>query len=339
MLWDTGSVKFVGEQRHNRSRFSCVTSKYVALLVIITSVLFLIGGCGNNETRIQSRDTVLAGDSASQGALSSQSIKPPLRIAVAAMISPETTREFYDDLLALIASKADRTAVFSQRRTYAEVNELLESREVDLAFVCAGPSVTGHDEFGMELLAVPVVHRQKVYHSYIIVPAESSSYRFADLRGQRFAFTDPNSNTGCLVPTFMLAGKGETPDSFFSDSFFTHSHDNSITAVAEGKVDGGAVDSLIWEFMSVVEPELVSRTRVVEKSPPYGIPPVVVHPDLDPVLKDRLRGIFFSLHRDPEAFEILNKLQIDRFGKGEDSMYDSVREMKRWVGNKEQCTT
>ena len=65
----------------------------------------------------------------------------------------------------------------------------------------------------------------------------------------------------------------------------------------------------------------------------------MVHPDLDPVLKDRLRGIFFSLHRDPEAFEILNKLQIDRFGKGEDSMYDSVREMKRWVGNKEQCTT
>ena len=318
---------------------SRVDFRHILLFSVVLVAWFTLPGCGDQETRVDMRNTVQANNNTPQANFPETPETAPLRIAVAAMISPETTREFYDDLLELIATKAGRTAEFSQRRTYAEVTELLANREVDLAFVCAGPYVGGHDEFGLELLAVPVVHGKKVYHSYIIVPTESPANSLADLQGLSFTFTDPNSNTGCLVPTYMLARMGEPPESFFADSFFSHSHDNSITLVSEGKADGGAVDSLIWEFMRTIQPELVNRTRVVEKSPPYGIPPVAVHPDLDPALKERLRDIFMTLHRDPQAFEILNKLQIDRFGAGDDAMYDSVREMKHWLAERGNGTT
>lgn len=260
--------------------------------------------------------------------------RPVLRVAVAAMISPEATSSSYNDLLVLLGDKVGRRVVFLQRRTYAEVSALLEKKEVDVAFECAGPYVSDHDRFGIEILAVPVSHGENVYYSYIIAPKDSKVTSLDGLRGGRFAFSDPDSNTGCLVPKYMLAKRGETPASFFGETFFTNSHDNSIKAVAEGLADGASVDSLIWESLDSDGSPLTAGTRIIDKSPPYGIPPIVVHPELDPVLKARLKESLLSLHEDPKAKQLMDRLRIDRFEPGDDRMYDSVREMNRWVSKK-----
>jgi len=274
-------------------------------------------------------------DFSSNSDTSSPALKPsqqePLRIAIGAMISPEITREYFQKLLEMIGERVGRRVVFSQRRTYAETNALIKAHDVDVALVCAGPYTEGRDDFGMEMLVVPESHGQTVYHSYILARKDSSIESFDDLRGKRFAFTDPNSNTGCLVPTYMLAKRGETPEFYFSETFFSGSHDNSIKAVANGLADGTAVDSLIWEFMNIVDPKETSRTKIIEKSPAYGIPPIVVHPDLDEKLKQKLKAAFLSIHEDPEAIPFLHKIQIDRFVEGNDSQYDSVREMRQWI--------
>jgi len=258
----------------------------------------------------------------------------PLHVAVAAMISPETTKAYYEELMSLIAEKMGRRAVFSQRKTYAEVNELVRKKEVDLAFVCAGPYTQGKKEFGMEMLAVPVANGKTVYHSYIIANKSGPINSMKDLQNKKFAFTDPQSNTGCLVPTYMLARMGKTPKSYFSDFFYTNSHDNSIKAVADNQADGAAVDSLIWEFMNKIDPSDTSRTKIVEKSPPYGIPPIVVNPALDPETKKRLKEILLTLHEDKKAAALLAKIQIDRFVEGDDRMYDTVRDMSRRLEKK-----
>jgi len=264
----------------------------------------------------------------------SEDKRPVLRVAVAAMISPEATRDYYDNILDIIGDKIGRRVVFLQRKTYAEVNALIEKKEVDLAFVCSGPYVSGKDRFGLELLAIPVCHGKPVYYSYIIVPKDSPANSFRDLRGKTFAFTDPDSNTGCMVPRYMLAQIGETPKSFFKHTFFTNSHDNSIKAVAEGEADGASVDSLIWDFLySSGDPD-ATRTRIAGKSSPFGIPPVVVHPDLDEGLKRQLKTAILSLHKDPQAKKLLDRLQIDKFQAGDPGMYDSVREINRWVSKR-----
>jgi phosphonate transport system substrate-binding protein len=257
--------------------------------------------------------------------------QPALRVAVAAMISPGITKQYYEDLLKLIGAKAGRRVEFIQRKSYAEVNDLIEKREVDLAFVCSGPYVQGHAKFGMEIIAVPVVDGGKVYYSYIIASKAGTINSFDDLKGRKFAFTDPDSNTGCLVPRFMLARRGTTPQAFFHENFFTHSHDNSVKAIAEGLADGAAVDSLIWEFMNATDPVFTSKTKIVEKSPPYGIPPVVVHPSLDPALKQNLKTLLLTLHTDPAARPLLQHLRIERFEEGNDELYQTVREMQEWL--------
>ena len=263
-------------------------------------------------------------------------ISPPqrtdkLRIAVGAIISPAKSLTFYEDIFDYIGEKLGRGVEMVQRKTYAEVNFMMKERRIDAAFVCSRPYVEGHRDFGMELLCVPVCFGKTEYRSYFIVHKDSAIQSIEELRGKLFAFSDPLSNTGMLIPSYTLAKMGETPELFFRKYIFTYSHDNSIRSVAEKFVDGAAVDSLIWEYLSVREPQLTAQTRIILKSPLYAIPPVVISPGIDSELKEKLRSAFLNMHNDPRGRKILKRVLIDRFTVVEDSAYDSIRQMESFM--------
>ena len=255
----------------------------------------------------------------------------PLRIAVAAMISPEETITVYQELMDYIAAKLGRPVEMKQRRTYQEVNNMLGSGKLDAAILCSGTYVHAHRQYRVELLAVPVMNGSPTYRSYIIVPAGSPLASFEELRNKRFAFTDPLSTSGYLYPVYYLVAHKLKLATFFSKTIFTYSHDNSIEAVAEGVVDGAAVDSLIYDYLQGTQPALIARTRIIHRSPPFGAQPVGVPRDLDPGTKRALRELFLKLHEDPAAQRVLRRLGVDRFIPGDDSLYDGIREMLRVV--------
>lgn len=89
----------------------------------------------------------------------------PLRVAVAAVISSRGNVESYTPLLNYLADKLNRPVEMVQRRTYAEVNDLIRDGQVDLAFVCTSAYVAGRQDFGMQLLAAPQVAGATVYYS------------------------------------------------------------------------------------------------------------------------------------------------------------------------------
>lgn len=258
-----------------------------------------------------------------------------IRVAVGGMITPREGFVYYREFLDYVEEKLGRKVEYIDKEKYDEINMLLKSEDIDLAFVCSGPYVDGHREFGMELLVAPEAYGETVYYSYIIVHKDSHIKSFEDLKGKKFAFTDPMSNTGKLVPDYMLARIGKTPDTFFGKYVFTYAHDKSIKAVAQGVVDGAAVDSLIWEYINRTHPEITSKTRTIMKSPPYGIPPVAVRKGLAPELKKGLRQIFMNAHKDKKAVPILKGMMIDKFVLIDDRAYDSIREMKSWVAGEQ----
>lgn len=256
----------------------------------------------------------------------------PLRVAVAAVVSPKGTAESYQPLLNYLGVKLGRPVELIQRRTYAEINDLVKSGAADVAFVCTSAYVAGHDEFGMELLAAPQVGGETVYYSLLIVPAASPAQGMADLRGKVFAFTDPMSTTGRMYPTLLVQQLGSTPDRFFTETFFTYSHDDAIRAVAEGLADGAGVDSLVYEYAVRREPALGARTRIVHRSPAFGIPPVVVGPGVRPQTKAQLQAVLLGMADDPEGRAALQPIGVDRFVAIDDTAYDSVRELLEVVG-------
>lgn len=255
-----------------------------------------------------------------------------INICVGSMITPAEGHAYYKRLLDYIGRKLDAKVNFVEKRTYTEVNTLLKNGSIDVAFVCGGPYVKGRDEFGLELIAAPLVDGKAVYYSYIIVARDSEIESLEELRGKVFAFADPISNTGKLVPVHMLGELGETPRSFFKDYLYTYGHDNSIKAVAQGIVDGAAVDSLIWEYMDKTNNKYTKETRIIKISEPYGIPPVVARPGLEETLKIRIRDILLNMHNEKKGADILKGMFIDRFVEIDDSSYDSIRQLKTHPG-------
>lgn len=256
----------------------------------------------------------------------------PLKIGVAAMISPKETVKFYKEIVDYIGKKMEIPVEMVQKESYDEMDKLLEKGEVSIAFICSGPYVKNKDKFGVELLVAPQSYGKPFYHAYIIVHKDSPVKSLTDLKGKSFAFTDPKSNTGKLVPTYMIAKNfNKIPEQFFSKITYTKSHDKSIEAVAKKIVDGASVDSLIYDYAAKKNPVYTSLTKIIEKSPPYGIPPVVVTKNFDPNLKEKIKQTFLNMHKDPEGKKILDGIMVDKFIVPKDSDYNSVREMEKWI--------
>lgn len=256
----------------------------------------------------------------------------PLRVSVAAVISPKGAVDSYQPLLNYMSRRLGRPVELVQRRTYAETNELVRRGEVDLAFVCTSAYVNGHDMFGMQLLVAPTVGGATTYRSLLLVPTGSRAESMADLRGEVFAFTDPTSHTGRIYPTYLVQELGATPERFFASTFFTYNHDDAIRAVATGLADGAAVDSLVYDYALERDPDLALKVRVIHRSPPYGIPPVVIGPNAQPQVRTLIEEILVGMDRDWEGRIVLRHLGVDAFVHMDDSAYDSVRELMKQVG-------
>lgn len=253
--------------------------------------------------------------------------KPALRVAVAPVVSTSETIRSYSGLLDYLGKDLQRPVRLILGNTYTEINELVRARDCDVAFVCSYAYLVGKRDFGMQALVIPEIHGDVYYYSDIIVPTDSSVRDWKDLRNGVFAYSDPLSNTGYLAPCFLLMSHGEEPRSFFRETTFTYSHDNSVRAVADKVVDGAAVDSLVLDYLAAVQPGLVQRIRVINRSQAFGVPPVVVHPKIDTELRRKLQDAFLRMNEDPQGRAVLKQQRIDRFRLPDEHLYDSTREM------------
>jgi len=248
----------------------------------------------------------------------------PFAFAVSAMTSPATTFKYYTELRDYLATKLGQPVLLKQRRTYAEINQLLKDDEISLAFTCTGGFLDGRRAFGLEVLVTPIVRGATTYQSYIIVPKKHSAKTMADLRGSVFAFTDPLSLTGRIYPTATINTMGFKTSDFFKKTFYTASHDKSITAVARGIADAAAVDSLIFDSNMEIEGSDAHQVKVIHTSPLFGMPPIVVSPDLSKEKKRLLLRILLNMAEDSEGKKILKALGMDGFALPDPAMYRSA---------------
>jgi phosphonate transport system substrate-binding protein len=263
--------------------------------------------------------------------LRGQSIQGPLRIGVASMITPLDSVKYYQDIVDYISKKMGVPAEMVHRRTYDEMDRMLEKGKVDAAFICSAPYVKDKRQFGVELLVAPVVNGEPLYYSYIIVHKDSNIRDVSDLKDKVFAFMDPKSNSGKLYPEYYLLKNGIKPEEFFENYMYSYSHNKSVELVAKKVVDAAAVESPVYEYMKKKNSPYVLQTRIIHKSPPFGVPPLVISKDVSTFVKEKLREILTGMHNDPEGKRILEAMLIDKFVVVPDSNYDSIRDMESFV--------
>jgi phosphonate transport system substrate-binding protein len=247
------------------------------------------------------------------------------RIAIAPIVSPEKSLEMYEDFIQYVARKLGRKPVSLYRPTYSETNDLVRYQRCELAIVCTYPFIRGEKEFGMQALVVPQINGETTYQSYVLVPASSRAAGILDLRGKRFASADIISTTGWLFPAMLLMEAGQDPNHFFGEHLISGSHDRSLAAVINGYADAAAVHGIVYQQMIAENPAMLQKLRVLAKSSPFGIPPIVVHPKMDPALKSRVQSVLLKMHEDEPGKRILSRLQIERFVVPDKNLFAPLR--------------
>lgn len=257
------------------------------------------------------------------------------RFAVASMISAEQTWVTYKELVNYVAGHFGGETSMILRPSYSDVRILLEENKVDLALVCTGTYMMCSQAGTVELIAVPEFQNDIKYRCMFVVGADSTISDIADLRGRTFAFTDRESNTGCIVPCWVIMKQGYSPETYFSKIIYTGSHDRSLHAVAKGVVDGAGVDSLVFYSFVETYPEMKDRLRIIWESETFGAPPIVVPAGLAESTKEQLREIFLSMSQDVQGRTILDGLGIERFRIPKSGEYDSAHRIWDAFGDRE----
>lgn len=207
---------------------------------------------------------------------------------------------------------------------YNGIIEALRSGKLDVAYLGPFSYVLATTVADVEAFSVAVTKKtgQSAYKSLILARKDSGIKDLADLKGHTFAFVDPTSASGHLFPKAGLAQAGYEPEKLFSRVMFSGSHDASILAVENKKVDAAAVADRI--LASAVSKGVVKQDdfKVVWTSRPIPESPMVWRKDLDPALKQKVAAALASMKDVPWGDQgVLNGFQPTN-----DAAYDVVRE-------------
>src|SRR5262249_13972971 len=116
----------------------------------------------------------------------------------------------------------------------------------------------------------------------------------ADLTGKRFAFGDVNSTSGHLMPAYFMRRAGVDP-AVLERAIYTGGHDATALAVAERRVDAGALDEAGWERLmreGKIDP---AKGHVFWTTPPFVDYVWVARRALDPAVARKIADAFLAL--------------------------------------------
>lgn len=213
------------------------------------------------------------------------------------------------------------------------VNNALIAGQIDMAWTspsayagswmecggCVEPLVTATDKDG-----------NLGYNSVLIVLADSPYQTFDDLEGKVVARTDPNSNSGYLVPTVQFSQMGKPVDEFFQ-SPVSGGHTQSVLGVLDGVYDA----AFTWttkgdgygQLRTMMDKGLLDRSkiRVIWESDIVPPPPLIVRSDMPADLRAELTELFMNLHKENmELAEAVAKGQTQGFVPADHSKYEST---------------
>jgi phosphonate transport system substrate-binding protein len=232
----------------------------------------------------------------------------------------ESSKQVLDDLQA----KIGMPVVPFVATDYNGIIEALRSGKLDVAYLGPFSYVLATSVADVEAFSVAVTKKtgQSAYKSVILARKDSGIHSLADLKGHTFAFVDPSSASGHLFPKAGLEQAGFVPDTLFKRVIFSGSHDASILAVENKKVDAAAVADRI--FASAVAKGVVKQDdfEIVWSSKPIPESPMVWRKALDPELKKKVADALASIKDVPWGDQgVLNGFQPTT-----DASYDVVRE-------------
>lgn len=273
---------------------------------------------------------VLIAVSGSTSVPSAAADAPTLRLSMIPATDPGKMIRDSRPLIAYLERETGAKVALTIPLNYAAVVEAMVNDKVDIAHFGGFTYVQASARAG----ARPLVQREadQRFHSVFITQPDSPVRALTDLAGRTFAFGDVNSTSGHLMPEYYMRRGGVEPQTV-AQVIFTGGHDATALAVANRKVDAGAMDELIFNRMMKDGKITASQVRVFYTTPAFMDYVWAARKDLTPSLADRFTNAFLKLDaRQPQDKAILDFLSATKYVRATDSSYDRLRQAAREAG-------
>ena len=217
-------------------------------------------------------------------------------------------------------------------KSYSIMESFLLNETVDVAYVCGATYVDLKDQNKIKLFVIPISKKGlKSYSSLIISQNNTPFNTLFDLKDKTFAMSDPDSNSGSLIPFYEILKHGYNKDNFFKKVIYTYDHGESIEAVLNGFVDAASVDSMVYNAYINKHLDAKKRLQIVDDFDNYPIPPFIIRKELKLDIKNKLLNTFLNMHKDKEGRKILQAMFIKRFEQAKNISYKKIEKVKEYI--------
>lgn len=215
-------------------------------------------------------------------------------------------------------------------QSYVAVVEAFGTERVDVAALNTYGYYLAHTKYKAEARLTVLRHGSNTYQSQFIVKAGSPIKSIEDFKGKKIAFVDPASASGYLLPLKMLRDKGIEP----AETVFAMKHDNVVSMVYNGQVDGGATfhtpahEGVIEDARRLVKtqyPDVEEKVKIIQLSDAIPNDPIVFRSNLPTEMKTKITDALLKFVKTEEGKAAFKAIYgVDDFKTATDADYNSV---------------
>lgn len=231
---------------------------------------------------------------------------------------------------------------------YIAVVEAFGTKKADFAAFNTFSYILAKDIKKYDIEAILSVVRgdnERFYKGQIIARTDSGYKSIQDLKGKKFAYTDPASTAGYILPMTLFKNQGVE----LGQTVFALKHDSVVTMVYQKQVDAGATyysppkvemvngkrvehlkdarERVLTQFPDVAnQVSIIGFTEEIPNEPWVVRSSLVADPDLNKKIKEAITEGLLEFAATPNGKKILEELySITGLARVDDSVYSNIR--------------
>jgi phosphonate transport system substrate-binding protein len=217
--------------------------------------------------------------------------------------------------------------------SYIAIVEAFGTDRADVAAINTFGYILAHQKFGAQARLRFRRYGQDTFGAQIIARADGPIQKIEDITGKKFAYVDPASTSGYVLPAKLFKDKGIKP----AETVFAHKHDNVVTMVYNRQVDAGATfytppaEGKMQDARRLVVtqfPDVEQVVKIVGLTEEIPIEPIVFRKDMPEEMKAKICDTLLEYIGTNEGKKVFKALyDVTEMRPATDADYDGVRKM------------
>ncbi|MEL6222811.1 MAG: phosphonate ABC transporter substrate-binding protein [Cyanobacteria bacterium J06626_14] len=312
-------------------------TKRVSLLFATAMTAGLIASCSTAPSTDEASNETDATASA-EGDVCAADITE-IEFGILSTESADNLKPQWEPFLADMSDAIGRPVIGFYATDYAGVIEGMGAGKVQMAWYGGKSYIEAAERSQAEAFAQTVsADGSKGYFAHLITNVDNPIVGEIDLEAGNgdqyvienasdlsFAFNDPNSTSGFLVPTYyVFAQNGANAEQIFEELIFAGSHEATALAVAENQVDVATNNNENLDRLKETAPDALENIQIIWTSPVIPSDPLAYRSDLPDCLKEAVQEFAFNY----DNAEVLEGLQWSGLDPAGDADWNTIRELE-----------